>query len=59
MDGGFEMFGVLTGLGLCIALPILAYWSQKAKIEVEREKTKQLELQLSIKRAETTAGPKS
>ena len=59
MGDSLQMFGTFTGLGLLFALPIWAYWSQKAKIEVEREKTKQLELQLNIKRAETVAEPKS
>jgi hypothetical protein len=59
MSDALEPFALFTGLGLLFALPIWAYWSQKAKIEVEREKTKQLELQLNIKRAETVAEPKS
>ena len=52
MSDALEGFGLMTGLGLMIALPLWAYWSQKAKIEIEREKTKQLELQLNIKRLE-------
>ena len=45
MNDGFAM----VGFGLMLALPIWANWSQKAKIEVERQKTKQLELQLQAK----------
>jgi hypothetical protein len=34
----------LLGLAVCI----WAYWSQKARIEIEKEKTKQMELQAKI-----------
>lgn len=54
MNAGFGVFCFLAGLGFMFALPIWAYCSQKARVEVEREKTKQLELQLHAKRHETS-----
>ncbi|PCJ61827.1 MAG: hypothetical protein COA79_05905 [Planctomycetota bacterium] len=44
--------GELIGFGFMLGIPMMAYWIPKFKVDMEKEKTRQLDIQFKMKELE-------